>query len=320
MAVKISIIIPVYNVKDYLSDCLHSVLGQSFKDIEVVLVNDGSTDGSGDICDRFAAEDERIRVIHKQNGGQAQARNMGLDVATGEVITFIDSDDLIEPDSLEALYKCMCDEGADIVMGSMLRFAPDGTTRPYTRMDRRMDADGKGMLCRVLAGKELNISPCAGLYRRHIFDSLRFPEGMVCEDWYVTPAIYMAAKKAVFLPVPWYRYRVNDASTMGALQTKGSMDVLAVAQHVLDEIKAADPRLYEQTRWFNLKRVWKWVGIFYTNGTKGQNVEFMAATRALLRRYWPEVKKDKRVNLQEKIGIFNFCYCEPLCSLLYKLK
>lgn len=317
---KISIIIPVYNVKGYLADCLNSVLGQSFADFEVILVNDGSTDGSGDICDKFAAEDKRIRVIHKQNGGLAQTRNVGLDAAIGEAVTFVDSDDLIEPESLAALYKCMCDEGADIVMGSMLRFAPDGATRPYTRMDKRLELCGKDMLCRVLEGSGLNISACAGLYRRHIFDSLRFPEGLICEDWYVMPSIYLAAEKAIFLPVPWYRYRVNDASIMGALQTKGNKDVLTVAQQVLNEIKAADAELYVRTRWYNLKRVWKWVGIFYANGVKRQNGEFLADTRALLRKYWPELRADKRVGLKEKIGIFSFCYCEPLCTLLYKLK
>ena len=315
---KISIIIPVYNVKDYLADCLRSVLGQSFADFEVIIVNDGSTDGSGDICNKFAAEDKRVRVLHKQNGGLAQARNTGLDAAEGEIITFIDSDDLIEPESLYALYKC--DEGADIVMGSMLRFAPDGSTRPYTRAGERMELEGRDMLCHVLEGGKLNISACAGLYRRHIFNDIRFPEGMLCEDWYVMPSIYMAADKAIFLPVPWYRYRVNNASIMGALQTKGNKDVLAVARHVLDEIKAADAELYERTRWYNLKRVWKWVGIFYTNGAKAQNREFLADTRRLLRKYWPELRADRRVNLQEKIGIFNFCYCEPLCGLLYKLK
>ena len=111
---KISVIVPVYNVEKFIKRCLDSIINQTTKDLEIILVNDGSTDNSGKICDEYAKLDNRITVIHKENGGISSARNIGLDVATGEWIAFVDSDDYIEKDMYEVLYKTAIEKNVDI--------------------------------------------------------------------------------------------------------------------------------------------------------------------------------------------------------------
>ena len=125
MSIKLSIIIPVYNTKQYLSRCLESVLNQSYTDIELLLVDDGGTDGSGDVCDAYAEKDSRIRVFHQENGGVSSARNMGLGHATGEWIYFVDSDDEVLPDGIQTLVNCISDE-VDIVMGGYVDVDENG--------------------------------------------------------------------------------------------------------------------------------------------------------------------------------------------------
>ena len=125
MGSLLTIIIPVYNTAPYLPDCLTSILGQTFSDFELLLINDGSTDGSGTICDEYAKKDNRIRVFHKGNGGVSSARNLGLDNARGEWIYFVDSDDELLPGGLQTLVDGICDD-VDIVGGGYERFGPNG--------------------------------------------------------------------------------------------------------------------------------------------------------------------------------------------------
>jgi len=118
----ISVIIPVYNVEPYLKKCLDSVVTQTYKEIEIILVDDGSTDGSGPICDEYAAQDKRIRVIHKRNGGLSDARNVGLDRCSGRYVTFIDSDDYVASDYVERLYRILVEYNADIAVCDYFEF------------------------------------------------------------------------------------------------------------------------------------------------------------------------------------------------------
>ena len=119
----ISVIIPVYNTKPYLNACLESVVGQTYRELEIILVDDGSTDGSGELCDEWERKDPRIRVIHKANGGQCEARNMGMEIAAGEYIGFVDSDDVISPRMYETLIAAMEQYHADVVQCAMFQFS-----------------------------------------------------------------------------------------------------------------------------------------------------------------------------------------------------
>ena len=122
----ISVIVPVYNVKNYLKKCVDSILSQTYSVLQVILVDDGSTDGSGELCDLLAKCDKRIQVVHKSNGGLSDARNAGIEIAEGKYFSFIDSDDYIEPDMLESLYKLAKSTDCQITISNMKRFFSDG--------------------------------------------------------------------------------------------------------------------------------------------------------------------------------------------------
>ncbi len=187
----ISVIIPVYNVEKYLVKCIESVIKQTYKDLEIILVDDGSIDGSGRICDQYAKYDERIVVIHKQNGGLSSARNAGLEVAKGDYIGFVDSDDFIAENMYEYLYNIISDRNVDMaICGFKVVQENDYNSE---------DVDNDLELIQVLQGEDTynlvtklrteDIVVWNKLYRRCIFDNLRFKTGVLHEDQWIIPYI-----------------------------------------------------------------------------------------------------------------------------------
>lgn len=206
----ISVIVPVYNVENYITKCVDSIVNQTFRDIEIILVDDGSTDNSGKICDEYLTKDDRVRVIHKKNGGLSDARNAGLDICTGEYIGFVDGDDYIDGDMYELLYKNIINYDADI---SMCRFR-----RIY---NNRIDDNGRNLIRCTQDKKEIieelycgsiGISVCSKLYKKKIFSQLRFCYGKTYEDVYITLHTVENATKVVFDYKSKYNYILRENS------------------------------------------------------------------------------------------------------------
>lgn len=316
----ISIIVPVFKVEKYLSECVDSILTQTFKNFELLLVDDGSPDKCPQLCDNYAQQDDRITVLHKQNGGLSSARNYALDRVKGKYIIFVDSDDKLAQNSLETLYNEITATNADIVLGKVIRFAENGSLRPYTNIEERRIMSGKEALTMLLKGNLLNISVCGGIYKKEIWDNIRMPLGYICEDWFVTPSLYFKATKVVFIPVLYYLYRDNPTSIMGHLNKKVNPQVIEVAEHVIHIIKDADNQLYLYTLWSNLKRVWKYVGIIYSQGRQNEEQDFLSQVRVMLRLYWQDLLKSRHMKFTEKVGVWSFCYCEKIYRCLYCVK
>lgn len=318
---EISIIVPVYKVEQYLEECVNSILTQSFENFELILVDDGSPDTCPQMCDDFGLNDHRVVVLHKENGGLSSARNFGLDYAKGKYIMFVDSDDLLANDALSHLYQEIISTNADIVLGKVVRFVTDTSKyRPYTRLDTHKEMSGKETLQMLLRGTRLNISVCGGIYKRKIWDKLRMPEGYICEDWYVTPSIYLNVSKIVYIPVLFYIYRDNPQSTMGKLIQKANIQIIEVAAHCISVIRMKDEQLYIDSLWSNLRRVWKYVGIIYMQGTVKENSHFLHECRKFFKQYLTIAIKSGQMNFQEIIGCLSFCYCKPLCRFAYFVK
>lgn len=173
---KITLIIPIYNVEPYLRTCVDSVLAQTYTNLEIFLVDDGSPDRSGEICDEYARSDARIRVIHKENGGLSDARNVAMDAATGTYITFIDSDDWVSASYIENLYGAISRDDAELAISGFENAFTLGKTRPA-------DNHLQGYYCltpieclrRLLYQDGIDTMAWGKLYRRELFDSLRFP-------------------------------------------------------------------------------------------------------------------------------------------------
>lgn len=211
---KISVIVPVYQVEQFLCRCVDSILCQTFRDFELILVDDGSPDNSGAICDAYAQKDPRIRVIHKQNGGLSSARNAGIDIAQGEYLTFADSDDMIHPQALALLLDSLTNTNADMATAGRWEFTDIPESFPSVR------SVSEELLCRDVFLADLypkhfgqiGVTACGKLYRRKVFQALRFPEGKVYEDLHVYLDILLACERVVVIDTALYWYYTNPAS------------------------------------------------------------------------------------------------------------
>lgn len=219
----ISIIIPVYNTETYLPACVESILSQSFSDFEVLLIDDGSTDGSGVICSEYARKDNRVRVIHKENGGVSSARNLGLDNASGEWVYFVDSDDQILPGGLQTMVDCISDD-VDIVLAGYKRYNEDGHV--VYEIDERavclMEKQESLSTLYARHGKYYDYLTygCIRLLRNYIIrkHNLRFDTGIRNKEdtLFLTQYICLSNGRTRFTTTPVYRYNLRNDSAMGA--------------------------------------------------------------------------------------------------------
>lgn len=209
----ISVIVPVYKVEQYLDQCIESLLNQTYSNLEILLIDDGSPDGCPAMCDGHAARDSRIKVIHKQNGGLADTRNTGIDAATGDMIAFLDSDDWLAPETYEEQVRAfqqdpeldiVCCAAGRILDGKEVEqefvYYPTGTVKPGREIAKRMLLD------------EIGSQAVKGLYKRYCWDGVRFPLGRLYEDIPTTYKAFVKARKIAFIAEPFYKYRMNDES------------------------------------------------------------------------------------------------------------
>ncbi len=215
----VSVIIPVYNVERYLRRCLDSVVNQTYRNLEIILIDDGSFDRCGEICDEFAAADSRIIVIHKENGGQADARNKGIDIARGEYITFVDADDYISSSYVNDLYKS--------VEAFSVKFAICQIDC-FTEYKDVSQLNGPTSCCKISKRQALEhycalgesksipfLAACCKLYHRSLFETLRFPVGCIYEDSLLNYKLIDLVDNIAYVKKPLYHYFMRNDSTMG---------------------------------------------------------------------------------------------------------
>ena len=227
MTEKITVIVPVYNVENYLEKCLDSLINQTYKNLEIIVINDGSTDNSGEICQEYAQKDNRIVYIEKENGGQAEARNMGLDRMTGSYVTFVDSDDWVELDYVETLYKKITEYQADIAVGNYYSFdEAEGMYYFYIFGDSYYEKvyDNVSIFENLYESQEMKsfalISVGAKLYKADLLKNLRFDNGKLAEDAYLNQKIYLLAERIVYLNKGLYAYCQREGSSSRAWTEK----------------------------------------------------------------------------------------------------
>lgn len=203
----LSIIVPVYNIPDCLARCVHSITAQTWQNIEILLVDDGSTDSTGELCDTLAAEDARIRVFHKQNGGSSSARNLGIRESKGEYLGFVDSDDYIEPDMYEKLVKAALTYDAPIVQIGRDEVDEKGNALPDICIPpEKEERIGSETFMKELLMHRGDCSFCTKLIRRDTLGEERFPEGVLNEDFHLLVRLLPATKEIISLP--GYAYHV----------------------------------------------------------------------------------------------------------------
>ena len=223
----ISIIVPVYKVEPYIKRCVQSIIEQSYKNIEIILVDDGSPDKSGEICDEFSKKDERIKVIHKPNGGLSDARNAGLKIAKGEYIGFVDSDDYIENDMFECLYKLCTENKAQISIVSYYEYY-NGKLISVRKNDKLEKFNKTEAIKELLIDSKIQSYAWNKLFKRELFDGIIFPTNKNFEDIATTLLLFEKAEKVVLLEEPKYHYLRRNDSIIGKKNYKTYNDYLNV--------------------------------------------------------------------------------------------
>lgn len=228
----ISIIVPVYNVEEYLEQCLDSIQSQTYKNLEVILVNDGSTDGSKEICERYCERDIRFRLMNQTNQGQSVARNRGMLESRGEFITFVDSDDVIKEDMLEQLMKQMTSENIDIVECWYTHNEQELKPKTEENIGIVFRGDAKEALVSLCRDNVVRLNPVAKLFRREVILNFPFLEGFIYEDVYSGIGILKQIRNMVKINYTGYYYRVRPGSTMNREFNLKNLDLFTICDKV----------------------------------------------------------------------------------------
>lgn len=212
---KISVIVPVYNVENYLTRCVDSILSQTYKNIEILLIDDGSTDASGDICNKYCREDSRVSVVHQRNGGLASARNAGIDISTGEYLTFIDSDDYVSSYYIENLVNAIKKFNADLSISMFINVVDGDEYKALEGSNDLLNAqieDSHMCLEDMLYQRGIETSAPGKLYRKELIKDLRFPSGKLYEDIMFTTKMILRSHKIVRIEnVDYFYYQRNNS-------------------------------------------------------------------------------------------------------------
>lgn len=321
----ISIIIPVYNVEPFLAEALDSVINQSYEKLEILVIDDGSTDGSGAICDEYAFKDERIRVMHQENRGLSAARNAGLNCMTGEICAFLDSDDAFESTFIEKTLSAMLREEADLVVCKYTEHKTEMKLR-LTDEQALPSADSGNYdrihALRALADSIINVGVWNKLYRRTLWQNIRFPEDHDYEDFDTTFRIFNICHLLHVLDEPLYLYRKHPGSITSVLSIKNIRDRDLAYSHFASFIEANTPEI------FNASQKQKWhhfslnhMILYYLTHIDGRNYEEITF-RKELREYILLTGKEtgiKTFGLKTRIAWYMIRCCPMILKIVYRV-
>ncbi|MBQ6394900.1 MAG: glycosyltransferase family 2 protein, partial [Atopobiaceae bacterium] len=267
----VSVVVPVYNQAQYLPDAIRSILAQDHEDFELILVDDGSTDGSGELCDSFADEDERIRVIHQENAGLSTARNTGIDASRGEWVAFIDSDDVMGPSYLRLLHGAAIAHDAAIAVAGMVRFSDDPPAILQASATEIQLISGREACLNMYATWVFVLdASCGKLYRRELFDAIRYPVGKTREDAFVSHELLYPQERIVLCSGCVYGYRKNPESIVATTGNIGFESLDALEARITYYERMGDAELAQDTR--ELLGTWR-VGLWMKAYLAGKTAE-----------------------------------------------
>ncbi len=315
----VSVVIPVYNVEPYLHECVTSVVEQTYTNIEIILVDDGSTDSSGTLCDEFALSDSRICVFHKKNGGLSDARNYGIRRSHGSLISFIDSDDYVSPDYIMHLYQALVRGKTDIATTSICIFREGEPLKEHKRDTAEFHVyDACEALEDMLYMRHLEPNAFPKIYKKELFDTIQYPVGKLYEDIATTTKLIDKAGKIAYLDEKDYYYRIRPNSIQTASFNPKKLDLLDQLNVVKSIVQAKYPSVInayyskEQSALFNL----------YMNINRCDIKENLK----IADRLWAEIKnnrisvlRDREARTDARIASLLSFSGPSLCRCIYRL-
>ena len=238
---KISIIVAIYNVAEYLDECIESLMAQTYENVEIVLVDDGSTDASLEICQKYAAISSKINVAHKENGGLSDARNYGIKISNGEYLMFVDGDDTLDQFACEVLYKALKEKETDVSIGNLYKEG-EGDVRDQEHFCLYSAEDAIGEMLRETS---FNTSACGKLYKKELFQEISFPKGKLYEDLGTIYKILDQANTVVYVPYDLYYYRTRENSITKQKFNPKKMDLFVVTDEMIVFLENKYPQIVQ---------------------------------------------------------------------------
>lgn len=320
MKPEISIIVPIYNVELYLNKCVDSILAQTFTNFELILVNDGSPDKCGQICEYYKELDPRITVIHKQNGGLSDARNYGIDVAQGNYIGFVDSDDWIEPDMYEVLHELITTHSADVAVCGHYE-VQDGVNLDKEFSHEVHVYNNEEAFNKLLEDTEIKNLAWDKLYRAELFANVRYPVGRYFEDIFTTYKLLIQADKTVSLDSPKYLYLKRGDSITGEMNNKKYYDRFRASLELYETIKDKN---YPKAQKISLARTVT-EGIELCNFqliTKdiAVNNKYLVELAGFLGKHIRQIVRNKSIRTEMKVASLLILTSSKIYKMLYQSK
>lgn len=296
---EISVIIPVYKVEKYIHECVDSIINQTFQNLEIILVDDGSPDRCGEICDEYALKDNRVVVIHQKNAGLSAARNAGISQASGKYICFIDSDDYVSSDYCQTLFDLLDGTSFDYSVCSVLRFE-DGEAPQREIMDTVHTYTNDEYL-NLQINKQREFGVWNKLYRRELFDIICFKDGKLHEDVFwsadlantCTNGVIETTKQCLY-------YRQRQGSIVATTLKKCSPDFIEAGDYVVNIAKKKNRKLYCDSLYYAIRHPWSYVDKIYVIKDFADNKKLLFNIQMLIRKYKNDYRTMDRINTIER--------------------
>lgn len=292
----ISVIVPVYNVEKYLNECVDSILMQTFTDFEVILVDDGSLDGSGEICDRYTEKDDRVRVLHQENAGLSEARNTGIRMAQGRYICFVDSDDSIASEYCETLLCLLRGTDFDFSVCAVLRY-PDGE-KPQKNSEVTMTTTYSNTeFLRAQLERKSEFGVWNKLFRRELFDKLSFAAGKIHEDVIFSADLAVNCIRGVVVTSnQLYFYRQRMSSIVHLASQRCSSDRIYAGEYLIEATQKSCVELVPLALKYAVDYPWMFIDKIYVERTFRSNTKFIESMQGILRKYKEEYQNLDSIN------------------------
>lgn len=314
--IKISVIVPCYNIESYLPRCIESILAQTYKNLEIILISDGSTDGTDEVIREYAKKDSRIIPVFKQNSGVSDTRNRGLDIATGDYIGFVDGDDYIEPEMYETLLKNAIENNADISHCGYQMVFPSRVDY-YYNTGKKVIQDNKKGIRDIIVGNYVEPSPCIKMYRKNIVNNLRMPPDIkINEDVIFNFYAFVNSQKSVYEDLPFYHYilRKGSAATSKINQNK-LFDPVRVRKEIFEySLKNLDNEIQSVAYSSYLNSIINLYRVVSNSKLKEYKEDSF-----ILKRQIKEIKGNFMLSKRVKTERFLFFHCTGLLMFAYKI-
>ena len=317
---KISVIVPIYKVEDYLKRCVDSIVNQTHKNLEIILVDDGSPDGCPALCDQFAAMDDRVKVIHKDNGGLSDARNEGVRISTGTYIIFIDSDDFIDQDMIELMYKEAKQKNADMVIMTHRYEGKEETESFFYRTSKQIETlNGVEALHLMLS--RIGWTAWGKLIRREIALQFDFVKGKLYEDMDYIPKVTLASSVVVVMLDGLYHYVIRENSIMGQTKNVTKVDYIELSSATIDYINNYNLNISEKRK----LQAWMFILFYrtYCNQylSKGEHMRkvFVSSSKKYIIKNFKLIIFNRALPIKYKIGLTCIMISDKINQILYKI-